>query len=107
MQARHQPGGALAPLLVLAVEIAELLAGGVMLQDRRTDALHTPAFLVDQDRRMPADAVAHFGDEIGDLLRLSEILRPKRNEAPWAFRLVEGLFFGRQGKAATAQDHCF
>jgi hypothetical protein len=77
-----------------------------VLEDRRTDSLHATALLVDQNRCVPADAFAHFSDEIADLLRFRDIAS-EENEAPGAFGLVEDLFFGREGKATAAQDHCF
>src|SRR6478735_2865731 len=102
MQPRHQPGGALALFLVLAIEIAELLPGRIMLQDRRTDALHAATFLIDQDRRVPADAIAHLGNQIADLRRLRNIAS-EEDEAPGALGLIEGLLIWSEGKAAAAQ----
>ena len=66
VQPRHQPGGAQAGLAVGAVERAERGARRVVRRDRRTQALHPAAFLVDEDRRVGTpDAVAQAGDEIG------------------------------------------
>ncbi len=70
VQPRHQPCRAQPLLAIAPVDIPERLAGGIVLQDRRADALHAATFLINQHRRVPADAFAHFGDEIGDLLRV-------------------------------------
>ena len=71
MQPRQQPGGAHRRHRDRrAIERAERGAGRIVRRQRRPQALHAAAFLVDEDRRVrAADAVAHLGDEIADLLR--------------------------------------
>ena len=86
VQAREQPDGALAGLVILLPERAERGAGRIIGRERRADALHAAAFLVDEDRRVgAADAIAHLGDEIADLLGLADVAG-KQDEAPGGIR---------------------
>ncbi len=107
MEAREQPDGALAGLVILLPERAERGAGGIVGRERRADALHAAAFLVDEDRRVgAADAVAHLGDEIADLLGLADVAG-KQDEAPGAFAAVESDFLAAERLSVTAEDHGF
>ncbi len=60
VEPRQQPDGAFAGIVILLPERAECCAGGIVGGERRADALHAAAFLIDEDRRVgTADAIAH------------------------------------------------
>ncbi len=107
VQARHQPGGAQTLLAVLLVERAD--GGGIRIgrHERRADALHAASLLIDQHGGIrPADAVAHGGDEIGDLRCFADV-PAEENEAPGPLIAEEGdLVFG-EGQAFAAGDESF
>ena len=50
MQPCHQPGGAGAGIMVLAPQCAERATGWIVRRQRRPQALHAAAFLVDEHR---------------------------------------------------------
>ena len=92
MQPRQQPGSAHARVMVVALQCAERRAGRIVRRQRRAQALHPAALLVDEDRRVgAADAVAHCGDQVADLLGLADVAG-KQDEAPRPFAAVEADF---------------
>jgi hypothetical protein len=54
---------------------------------RRSEALHAAALLINQDRRPPAEHVAHLVNQAAQLLRRRNVAT-EQNESPW-LRLTE------------------
>ena len=88
MQARQQPGGTQPCLLVVAIERAKCCASGIVRRQRRTQTLHPPTLLIDEDGRVPAHAVAQMRDQIVELLGFGDVAR-EQDEAPRHLASVE------------------
>ena len=107
MQASKQPSRAFACVVIVAPKRAERGAGRIVGRKRRPQALHAPALLIDEDRRiLPSDAIAHLGDQIADLLRFADIAR-KQDEAPRAFAAIEADFLAAERSSLAPEDHGF
>jgi hypothetical protein len=90
-----------------AFDLAGLGRRRIVLRQRRAQALHPPAFLVDEDEGVrPADAVAHRGDKVPHLFRFPDVAG-EQDETPRPFSADEGDVFRAQGLAGHADDHGF
>ena len=93
--------------MIVAPQCAERTAGRIVRRQRRAQALHPAALLVDEHQRVRAsDAVAHLGDQIADLLGLANVAG-KQDEGPRAFIAIEIDFFAGERFPGTAEDHGF
>jgi hypothetical protein len=82
-------------------------SSGIAWSQWRTQSLHAAAFLVDEHRRAgTADAIAHFVNEVADLLGFADVAR-EQNEAPRAFAAIELDFLAAERFPGAAEDHGF
>jgi hypothetical protein len=107
MQPGQQPRRPLAGFVIVPPESAKRSCRRIVGRQRGPQPLHAAAFLVDEDRRVPAShAVPHFRDEVAELLGLADV-SGKQYEAPGALAPVEAGLLAAERLAGTAQNHRF
>ena len=99
----HEAGSKANHMGACVAQQCQTRGGGIGSPMRRTQALDTPALLIDQHRSRAPDTIAKLGHQAGDLGRRLDIA-PEQYQAP-GLRLAQKHMLARgQAKAGAAAD---